>query len=59
MKKDHKNRHNPRSITDFECKIPKYKNRKPLRKIGEKTPQKLGIIKAVLQTLNAKSQNTK
>ena len=30
-----KTRHNPSSITDFECKIPKYKNRKPLRKIGE------------------------
>ena len=27
MKKIAKTRHNPISITDFECKIPKYKNR--------------------------------
>ena len=46
--------HNPRSITDFEYKIPKYKNRKPLEK-----SQKLGIIQGVLQAFNEKFQNKK
>ena len=55
MKCFSKTEHNPSSITDFECKIPKYKNGKPLKN-GEKKPQKLGIIQAVLQTLNAKFQ---
>ena len=58
-RKNHKTRNNSRSITDFEYKIPKYKNRKPLRKRGEKQSQKLSIIQALLQTLNAKFQNTK
>ena len=39
-----KTKNKPNSITDFECKIPKYKNRKPLSKKGELKTTKLDRI---------------
>ena len=40
MKKNHNTRHNPSSITYFDCKIPKLKNRKPISKRGKKNHKK-------------------